>query len=84
MTLKPWKNIWKTCQKPNRIAITDIRWLYAAIAAQKGYNSLYLMSVYGHPQTENWFKAEYKASGKKLHMGKSCVHFKRAEDSHWI
>ena len=52
----------------------------AALAAQKNYNSLYLMSVYGDPKTEKWFKDRYARSGKKLDMGKSCVHFKKAED----
>jgi len=52
----------------------------AGIAAQKNYNSLYLLTVYGNRATEKWFKARYKASGKKLDMGKSCVHFKRADD----
>ena len=53
---------------------------YAALAAHKSFNTLYLMGVYGHPQTEKWFKARYKASGKKLDMGKSCLHFRRADD----
>lgn len=50
------------------------------LAAQKNYNSLYLMAVYGNPEIEKWFKAKYKVSGKKLDMGKSCVHFRKAED----
>lgn len=53
---------------------------YAAIAAQKHYHSLYLMSVYGHEPTRKWFRSRYKASGKKLDMGKSCVHFRHADD----
>lgn len=52
----------------------------AALAAQKNYNSVYLMGVYGDLATEKWFLKEYEASGKKLDMGKSCVRFKRAED----
>lgn len=52
----------------------------AGLAAQKNYNSLYLITVYGNPKLEKWFKARYKASGKKLDMGKSCVRFKKAED----
>lgn len=52
----------------------------AGIAAQKNYNSLYLNTVYGNPEIEKWFKARYKTSGKKLDMGKSCIHFKKAED----
>ena len=53
---------------------------YAALAAHKSFNTLYLMNVYGHPGTEKWFRERYKASGKKLDMGKSCIHFKRADD----
>jgi hypothetical protein len=52
----------------------------AALAAQKNYNSLYLMAVYGNRKIEKWFTARYKASGKKLDMGKSCLHFKKVED----
>ena len=53
---------------------------YAALAAQKNYNSLYLMNVYGHRETEKWFRARYKASGKRLDMGKSCVRFHHADE----
>ncbi len=52
----------------------------AALAAQKNYNALYLMAVYSDPATEQWFKDEYKKSGKKLDMGKSCLRFKSADD----
>lgn len=53
---------------------------YAALAAQKHYHSVYLMNVYGHPETRKWFTSRYRASGKKLDMGKSCVHFRHADD----
>ncbi len=53
---------------------------YAALAAQKNYVSLYLMSVYGDDDAEEWFDDLYRASGKKLDMGKSCVRFKTLED----
>ncbi len=52
----------------------------AALASQKSYMSLYLMSVYGNKETERWFLERYRASGKKLDMGKSCVRFRRLED----
>ncbi len=52
----------------------------AALASQKNYMSLYLIAVYGQPESENWFKKEYKATGKKLDMGKSCVRFKKLQD----
>ena len=53
---------------------------YAALASQKNYMSLYLMNIYSDPETENWFVEQYRASGKKLDMGKSCVRFKKLED----
>lgn len=52
----------------------------AGLASQKNYMSLYLMAVYGDKDTEDWFHERYKASGKKLDMGKSCVHFRRLDD----
>ncbi len=52
----------------------------AGLASTKTQFSLYLMSVYSDPKTYKWFQSRYKASGKILKMGKSCVHFKRAED----
>ncbi len=51
----------------------------ASLAAQKTSNSLYLMTVYGDPKIEAAFRAGFKAAGKKLDMGKSCVRFKTAD-----
>lgn len=51
---------------------------YIAVASQKNYISLYLMSVYG--DNEKTFRTDYQQSGKKLNMGKSCVRFKHYED----
>ena len=53
---------------------------YAALASQKNYMSLYLMNIYADSEAERWFIEQYKASGKKLNMGKSCVRFKKLED----
>ena len=53
---------------------------YIALASQKNYMSLYLMNIYGDKDTEQWFANSYRASGKKLDMGKSCVRFKKLED----
>ena len=38
------------------------------------------MSVYGDPKTLEWFVTEYRKSGKKLDMGKSCVRFRKVDD----
>jgi hypothetical protein len=53
---------------------------YAALANQKNHMALHLMSVYGNPEEERWFKQRYAESGKKLDMGKACLRFKRLED----
>lgn len=53
---------------------------YAALAPRKNYISLHLMNVYGDGMIADWFKSAFKASGKPLNMGKSCVRFKTADD----
>ncbi len=53
---------------------------YVALAAQKNYYTLHLMSVYGNAEHAAKFKAEYARAGKKLDMGKSCVRFKSLDD----
>ncbi len=53
--------------------------MYAALASQKNHMAIYLTAVYGDPETKDWFIDEYKATGKKLDMGKSCVRFKSLE-----
>jgi hypothetical protein len=57
----------------------DVPLPYVSLAAQKTHLALYLMSVYGDPKLERWFKAAWAKSGKKLDMGKSCVRFKTAD-----
>lgn len=51
--------------------------VYAQLASQKAYMSLYLMNIYGDQAAERWFVDQSKAAGNKLDMGKSCVRFKR-------
>jgi hypothetical protein len=53
---------------------------FAALASQKGYMSLYLMSIYGHEALRSWFEKSWVEAGKKLDMGKSCVQFKTLDD----
>ncbi|MBM3943478.1 MAG: DUF1801 domain-containing protein [SAR202 cluster bacterium] len=54
--------------------------MYAALASQKNYCSLYLTNVYTDQAAEQWFKEAFARAGKKLDMGKSCVRFKKLED----
>jgi hypothetical protein len=51
----------------------------ASLANQKRYMALYLMGVYAD-DGESWFQQQWRATGKKLDMGKSCVRFKRLDD----
>jgi hypothetical protein len=53
---------------------------FAALASQKNYMSLYLMSLYGEASHEKQFRDEWKKTGKKLDMGKCCIRFRRLED----
>ena len=49
---------------------------YIALAAQKNYNSLYLMSVYQDPADYQELMDAFDAMGVKPDMGKSCIRFK--------
>lgn len=48
----------------------------AALASQKNYMSLYLNHIYADPGARDWFTEAYRASGKRLDMGASCVRFR--------
>jgi len=54
--------------------------VYAALAAQKNAYSLYLMCAYAETPVGKALRTGFKAAGKKLDMGKSCIRFKRVED----
>ena len=53
---------------------------YAALASEKSYCSLHLMRAYGDPQQSALLKEGFARAGKKLDMGKACVHFTEIED----
>ncbi len=53
--------------------------MFAALASQKNHMAVYLTTVYASEDEKAWFEAEYRATGKKLDMGKSCVRFKKLE-----
>jgi hypothetical protein len=52
----------------------------ACLGSQKNHMALHLMTVYGDPATEKWFRQAWAAAGKKLDMGKACMRFKKIED----
>lgn len=53
---------------------------FVSLGSQKSHMALYLMCVYGDADLSRWFVEEYRKTGKKLDMGKSCVRFKKLED----
>jgi hypothetical protein len=53
---------------------------YVALASQKNYCSLYLMSAYANPSERRELEAGFRKAGKKLDMGKSCVRFRSLDD----
>ena len=54
--------------------------MYAALASQKRHMGVYLMSIYGRPEQREAFERAYRATGKRLDAGKSCVRFRKLED----
>ena len=52
---------------------------YIGLAAQKNYNSLYLMSVYQNPADYQELMEAFDAMGVKPDMGKSCIRFKKLD-----
>lgn len=53
---------------------------YVALAAQKNYYALYLLTIADGSEGMKRFQEAYKAAGKKLDMGKSCIRFKKLTD----
>lgn len=53
---------------------------YANLGSQKNHMAIYLMCLYAASPLRDWFEAAWKATGKKLDMGKACIRFKRIDD----
>ena len=59
---------------------------YVGLGAQKNYNSLYLMGVYDNsgeytsPFSQKLLVDAFRKAGKRLDMGKCCLHFKELDD----
>ena len=53
--------------------------VYAALAAQKNHNALYLNCTCASEKRTERLRQRFAASGKKLDMGKSCIRFRTAD-----
>ncbi len=54
--------------------------MFAALASQKNYMAVYLSGIYASEQLREEFIFEYKSTGKRMDMGKSCVRFKKIDN----
>ena len=52
---------------------------FVSLASQKNHMAVYLFCLYCDPTAVDRFTATWKASGKRLDMGKSCVRFNKLE-----
>ena len=53
---------------------------FVGFASQKNHMAFYGFCIYMDEELKNRFVEEWKNTGKKLDMGKSCVRFKKMED----
>ena len=53
---------------------------YAALANQKNHMALYLMAAYAEGPIKQRLVKGFRAAGKKLDMGKSCIRFRSLGD----
>ena len=54
--------------------------MYAALASQKNHMAVYLTSIYMDDAKRDWFYEAYRATGKRLDVGKSCIRFRKLEN----
>ncbi len=54
--------------------------MFLALAAQKNNYALYMTNVGAGTAQKKTLEAAYKAAGRKLDMGKSCLRFKTLEE----
>ncbi|MDE0916137.1 MAG: DUF1801 domain-containing protein [Planctomycetota bacterium] len=53
---------------------------YASLASQKNHVGIYLFCIYGTPAEQERFATEWKKTGCRLDMGKSCIRVKKLEE----
>ena len=54
--------------------------MVAALAAQKQHMAVYLTGIYADEEARQKFAESYKATGKRMDMGKACVRFRKLDD----
>lgn len=72
-----------TCEVPletYRDAYNGKPLMYAALASQKRHMAVYLTGIYMSDKSRDEFEVAYKATGKRLDLGRSCVRFRKLDD----
>ncbi|MFC1608046.1 DUF1801 domain-containing protein [Candidatus Latescibacterota bacterium] len=54
--------------------------MYASLASQKNHMAVYLIGIYMDDGVKRSFEEEYRATGKRYDVGKSCVRFRKLDD----
>jgi uncharacterized protein YdhG (YjbR/CyaY superfamily) len=54
--------------------------MFAALASQKNHMAVYLSGIYAHDDLRDKFISDYKETGKRMDLGKSCVRFRIIDD----
>ena len=54
--------------------------MYAALASQKNHMAVYLIAIYMNDEDKQRFEEEYRITGKRMDVGKSCVRFRKLDD----
>lgn len=53
---------------------------FIGLASQKNHMAIYMFCLYTDPDAVEDFTRDWKTTGKRLDMGKSCVRFRKLED----
>lgn len=53
---------------------------FGLLAVRKNFLTLSINSIYYDDGSRQWFEKAFADAGKKLDMGVSCIHFKKADD----
>jgi len=54
--------------------------MYAALASQQNHMAVYLTAIYMDDTARQRFEDDYRRTGKRMDVGKSCVRFRRLDD----
>jgi hypothetical protein len=54
--------------------------MHTAVANQKKHMAIYMSCLYGEGQGRDEFVEAYKATGKRMDLGKGCLRFRKLDD----